>query len=80
MFLKISTFLASFIRSVLRIRHEGKAEWKMGHGAKGNMIINNSLLESVEDRSKKSRRSFLRQFYYVKITKNSIDGYSRLNV
>jgi len=39
MFLKISTFLASFIRSVLRIRHEGKAEWKMGHGAKGNMII-----------------------------------------
>lgn len=53
MFLKISTFLASFIRSVLRIRHEGKAEWKMGHGAKGNMIINNSLLESVEDRSKK---------------------------
>lgn len=36
---KTSTFLASFIRSVLRIRHEGKAEWKMGHGAKGNMII-----------------------------------------
>ncbi len=62
MFLKISTFLASFIRSVLRIRHEGKAEWKMGHGAKGNMIINNSLLESVEDRSKKAEGAFSDNF------------------